>query len=274
MLDLLSPLNCDRNIEEGRFTFNARDVEQWPHADRKRIAQALDIVRNASDSPQFVLLYLLSSHHRYYFPPEFEIHKETHTLWKYLDSPIQVQNHRNRYANSVLFLDHELMNFVRSVDPERNIIIITGDHGQSMREDGVFTHGSRRSEIQMRVPLIMVGPGVPRRKISTATVHYDVLPTLLHALSGREIPIMDCDGRDLLADQDPPDKVMVLPFHLQVLEPLLIKGRDRILFKLVIGVEKPELQFAGLVDELGRYNYKVRSSERRRGALPLTGSGE
>ncbi len=76
-----------------------------------------------------------------------------------------------------------------------------------MGEDGVFIHASRMSEIQLRVPFVMVGPGIEPRKIPTATVHTDVLPTLLHVLAGKTVPIANCQGRDLIEEVAPVDEV-------------------------------------------------------------------
>ena len=51
------------------------------------------------------------------------------------------------------------MKVLRSIDLRHNLVVITGDHGESMGEDGVFRHTTRMSEIQMRVPCVIVGAG-------------------------------------------------------------------------------------------------------------------
>ena len=115
-----------------------------------------------------------------------------------------------RYRNSVLFLEDELMKVVQSIDPERNLIMITGDHGESLGEDsGAEAHGSRMSEIQLRTPFVMVGPGIPAHKVKTATSHADVLPTLLHGLAGKPVRVARCQGRDVLAQAALTDEVAV-----------------------------------------------------------------
>lgn len=75
-------------------------------------------------------------------------------------------------------------------------VFILADHGESFGEDGVVSHGSRVTEEQIRVPLIVLSPraspGV--EKIPVGTV--DVAATLLALAGVSELP---AGGRDLLA---------------------------------------------------------------------------
>jgi len=259
--EVVNSNTCDEIIADGEYTL--KGMKDWPESDRRKLARVRDLVNGAQERPQFIFFYLLSSHYRYPFPPEFDIYKESAGLWQFLNPREQVRNHLNRYANSVLFLEDEVMKLIGSIDPKRNIVMITGDHGESMGEDGVFTHASRMSEIQIRVPFIMVGPGVEPRKISTATVHTDVLPTLLHALAGRTVKIAHCQGRDLIAEVSPADQVVVVPANSpQWHGMMIIRGNKRLAFRVVDGPkEVPSVEFAGLVDEYGQFEYRVSHSE-------------
>ena len=249
---------CHDIIFEGAFGLNG--MKDWPDSDRRKLARVRSILNAPQDQPQFVFFYLLSSHYRYPFPSEFDVHHESATFWQFLNPREQIRNHLNRYANSLLFLQHEVMNFLQSINLDRNLILITGDHGESMGEDGVFTHASRMSEIQMRVPFVMVGPGVEPRKIRTATSHMDVLPTLLHTLAGKNVPIENCQGRDLIADPTPEDKVALVPANGANWDGMvLIRGNNRLAFRTTTGPgQKPSAQFAGMLDEAGNYEFKVR----------------
>jgi len=257
MAQFINDKYCDNVIKEGEFSVSS--MEDWPDSDRRKLAHAQSIINKAQDRPQFVFFYLLSSHYRYPFPPEFEILKESAGLLHFLNPWAQIRNHLNRYANSLLFLEHEVMKLVESIDPSRNIVMITGDHGESMGEDGVFTHASRMSEIQMRTPFVMVGPGIKPRKISTATVHTDVLPTLLHGLAGKNVPIRHSEGRDLMADPSPGDRVVVVPAAgLDWDGFMIIQGDKRMAFRSTTTPgTTPSVEFAGLVDEVGQFELKV-----------------
>jgi membrane-anchored protein YejM (alkaline phosphatase superfamily) len=258
LADFINNKYCDHVIEDKEFT--VQSMNDWPDADRRKLARARSIVSRSHTKPQFVFFYLLSSHYRYPFPQEFEIFKESDGLLHFLNPWAQIRNHVHRYANSCLFLEHEVMKLVESIDLTRNIVMITGDHGESMGEDGVFTHASRMSEIQMRTPFVMVGAGIEPRKISTATVHTDVLPTLLHALVGQNVPIRNCEGRDLMADPSPEDKVVVVPAGGGDWNGfMIIQGSKRMAFRSTTTTgTAPSVEFAGLVDEVGQFELKVR----------------
>lgn len=257
--DWYSSIPFDNFIQEGAYSFRQED---WPDSDRRKMKHALHILNTSTDRPNFLMVFLLSSHFSYAFPPEFEIFKSplSFWIWKLLNPKYKVEDLLNRYTNSMIFLEQEIiMPFLRQLDLSRNIIIITGDHGESMKEDGVVTHGSSPSESQLRVPFIMVGNGVESREILTATTHNDILPTLLHVIAGENVPILNSNGRDLIADLWPADEVVVVPYQgLYKQKILIIRGDKRLLFKLSEDSDhstKPE--FVGIVDEAGQFKFKV-----------------
>jgi hypothetical protein len=262
----ISDKTCDEVILDGEFAL--KGMRDWPDSDRRKLARVRNIVNTPQRQPQFIFFYLVSSHYRYPFPPEFDIFEESPYVWQFLHPTRQIQNHLNRYANAALFLEDEVLKLTESIDPKRNLILITGDHGESMGEDGVFTHGSRMSEIQMRVPFAMVGPGVTPRKISGATVHTDVLPTLLHALAGRSVDIKNCQGRDLISDSSPADRVAVVPANGPEWDGLMvIRENKRMLFRTSTdAAEVPSIEFAGLADEAGQYELKLHRGRHASGA--------
>ncbi|MGH7787581.1 MAG: sulfatase [Candidatus Binatia bacterium] len=63
------------------------------------------------------------------------------------------------------------------------LIIITSDHGEEFFEHGGGSHGRTLYEESVRVPLIIVGPGVPAgRRVGTNVSLIDLAPTLLDLL--------------------------------------------------------------------------------------------
>jgi len=83
-----------------------------------------------------------------------------------------------------------------NVDP---FFVITADHGEALGDHGYyFAHGQGLTEDQIRVPLILSGPGVRAGHRSRAPVqHIDIAPTIL-ARVGVPVP-EELPGRDLLA---------------------------------------------------------------------------
>ncbi len=266
----ISPKYCDRLILEGSFAFREKNMKEWPEADRRKLRHVSQILNGDHAQPQFVFVFLASSHFRYMYPPEFEIFKEKPSVWKYLDPKIQMDNHFKRYVNSLLFLESEVFKVFDSIDLNRTIIMITGDHGQSMREDGVFAHCSRMSEIQTRVPFVMAGPGIEARTISTATAHYDILPTLLNVLNGGNVPVHNSDGRDLISDRTPADEVSLAQRRgPNCYGIVVIDGKNRLHFRTDVNSQGSlTTEFTGLLDEAGVYQLKAGESESMLGVCP------
>lgn len=81
---------------------------------------------------------------------------------------------------------------------ERTIIVVVGDHGESLGEHQERTHGYTIYDATVHVPLIIRLPGTERpvRRISTPVSLVDVLPTLADALQFK-VPAT-CSGRTLL----------------------------------------------------------------------------
>jgi len=79
------------------------------------------------------------------------------------------------------------------------VLVVTADHGEALGEHGYyFAHGHGLTEDQIRVPLILSGPGIPAGSRSGAPVqHIDIVPTIL-ARVGVPAP-KALPGRDLLA---------------------------------------------------------------------------
>jgi hypothetical protein len=264
----LNDTYCDEVAAVGNY--DPENIKRQVDTDRGKLARLLSIVSTTKRQPQCVFFYLLSSHWPYSFPPEFQRFKDVAGFWQFLSPWEQIQGHLNRYANSLFFLDHEVMQVLGSIDMKQNIVVITGDHGESMGEDGIFRHSTRMSEIQMRTPCVMVGAGIAPRRVPTATVHSDILPTLLHALAHQSVPIENCQGRDLLAVPSPADEVAIAPANGPRWEGLLIvQGKKRMAFSTDTFSQTPAFEFAGLVDRTGQYKLEVRAPERIRHVLRI-----
>jgi choline-sulfatase len=89
------------------------------------------------------------------------------------------------YDNEVARADAQLgrlLEFVRALgrDP---VVIVTGDHGESLGEHGEATHGMLVYDAVLHVPLVLAGPGVTRARRDDPVSLVDVAPTLA-ALAG------------------------------------------------------------------------------------------
>ncbi|HEV2984094.1 MAG TPA: sulfatase-like hydrolase/transferase [Vicinamibacterales bacterium] len=79
---------------------------------------------------------------------------------------------------------------------DRTVVIVLGDHGESLGEHGEEQHAFFVYDATVRIPLIMAGPGLPARVVTDQVRIIDVMPTLLEVL-GVDVP-KAVQGRSLL----------------------------------------------------------------------------
>lgn len=105
------------------------------------------------------------------------------------------------YDGEVAFADAEIGRVLRAAAEHGGgrpaLVVILGDHGESLGEHGERTHGMLLYDGALRIPLVMAGPGVAtgdhRRPVSIV----NVAPTVLR-LAGIGVP-GSMQGRDLFS---------------------------------------------------------------------------
>ena len=95
---------------------------------------------------------------------------------------------RWRYANEVAYTDNRVAALFETLGPHMDlsetIIVFVGDHGESLGEHGYTGHGKNTLWPNLRIPLIIKGPGVPRgQRIKGPAINIDIFPTLLEMLA-------------------------------------------------------------------------------------------
>ena len=103
---------------------------------------------------------------------------------------------------------------------DRTVVVVTGDHGESLGEHGEQTHGVFAYEAVLRVPLVIAGPGVPRRVMPGAAAHVDVVPTIVELIGATGAA---SDGRSLLPalrGEAAPE----IPIYFEALDAALMRG--------------------------------------------------
>ncbi|MDJ0975110.1 MAG: sulfatase-like hydrolase/transferase [Planctomycetota bacterium] len=196
----------------------------WPDRDRACVTTVRRILANADGTPQLVVVFLMSTHWSYEFPAAYgeglEVAPPTH--WNDRDR-VAASAMRARYGASLRFLDDELGAFVASAASPEHLVIVTGDHGESFRDDGVSAHATKLSDAQTRTPFIAVGPGFPAVRRRHASLHLDLVPTLAHWLYPTGLEIRHADGIDLRASDARRDFLLMSPvegvWHLALVRP-------------------------------------------------------
>ena len=94
------------------------------------------------------------------------------------------------YDEEIRYVDDGIKKLIGTLKEEgiekETLVIIFSDHGESLTEHGIFFDHHGLYENNIHVPLIMVGPNVPRgRTIKQLVQHTDLAPTILEAAQVR-----------------------------------------------------------------------------------------
>jgi arylsulfatase A-like enzyme len=122
---------------------------------------------------------------------------------------------RDMYDQEVRYTDTHVGRLLdalaKSPAAARTVIVVTGDHGEAFGEHHLVCHGRELWEEIIRVPLVVVGPGVAVKRIARQTSLIDLFPTILD-LFGAKIP-EGTHGSSLLPDwvagQELPERPIV-----------------------------------------------------------------
>ena len=148
-----------------------------------RRTQITDYVTNApKDKPLFLWVHLFEPHEPYVLHPEHRFGGE---------GSIEA------YDSEIATADDEVGMIVEAVERRRPgaIVVVSADHGEEFGDHGGRYHGTTVYEEQVRVPLVVVAPGVPPGVVSAPVQTIDLLPTTLAAL---DVPLpARVRGRDL-----------------------------------------------------------------------------
>lgn len=91
------------------------------------------------------------------------------------------------YDGEILYMDHNmgrLFDYLKASGlADNTLLIITADHGETIGEHKLLDHGHTLYQEQIRIPLILAGPGIPPGKRAPGVIrNIDVLPTLMEFL--------------------------------------------------------------------------------------------
>jgi choline-sulfatase len=175
----------DQNLVAGsfRYSYLARET---PAADTVQRAQSwLDGQPASPDQPFFMWVHLFDPHHPYTPPPGYA-----------------ERSQNNPYDGEITYADEQLGRLVDSLRERKllrnTLVIVTGDHGESLGEHGESTHSVFLYDSVTRVPLIFSHPSLSMGMVVPRAVsHVDLLPTVLDLL---QFPVPEnLDGISLAA---------------------------------------------------------------------------
>lgn len=177
-------------IDQSRFqAFEQRSLDfeyRWVEfaEGEKRIAQVREYLASAPhDQPLFVWVHLFGPHEPYEAHPELNLGLGDRDV--------------DRYDAEVAAADATVGELLSLMDARRPgaVTILSADHGEEFGDHGGRYHGSSVYEEQVRVPLVVAGPGIKAQRVKEVVQTIDLLPTVLSALSVPRPPRIR--GRDL-----------------------------------------------------------------------------
>jgi arylsulfatase A-like enzyme/Flp pilus assembly protein TadD len=153
---------------------NSRDVLEDPERRAgDTVDRALRWLEAQSGKPYFLWVHVYDPHMPYQPPSPFK------------------ENYKDRpYDGEVAYADRELGRLFDAVrkksPPDKTIIAVLSDHGESLGEHGEYSHGVFLYDATLRIAFLISGPGVPagmRVKQQARTI--DFLPTVLELMGGK-----------------------------------------------------------------------------------------
>ncbi|MEZ4318643.1 MAG: sulfatase [Myxococcota bacterium] len=167
-------------------------------------------VRSVPDGePLFLFLHTYDVHYAYDPPPPYDTkfdrapvdsdakYKTYAHYRKRMIGPAQLEHQVAQYDEAILSVDDQLARLDRILrDAGREVRwVITADHGEEFGERGSWGHAHTLYAEQLRVPLVMSGPGLPRGVVVEEPVGTQDLAPTLAAWTGVELGAVD--GIDL-----------------------------------------------------------------------------
>lgn len=151
-----------------------------------RVVARLDALPTESGGkPFFLFAHYFDPHSRYMNHPEV---KEFGTSLM------------DKYDSEIAFTDHHLKPVLEALSrgphPEKTMVVITSDHGESFKDHGFHFHGRTVYQDEVGVPLIVRAPGLAPGRSDVIASLVDLLPTVTGAAGA---PCSDCPGVDLVA---------------------------------------------------------------------------
>ena len=179
---------------------SARPIQKdLGYSDDYMLGKIIDrLSRPDGGTGRFVWTHLMATHHPYPGGPE---------PVSYGDKPI------DHYDRAIHFVDREIgrvLDLARAPGrADRTWVIVTADHGEGFMEHGHLGHGSEVYQEHIHVPMIIWGPGVEARRLSTPISQIHLGRTILE-MAGIAAPPALC-GTSLLPalrGEPPPEQAI------------------------------------------------------------------
>ncbi|HEX9500452.1 MAG TPA: sulfatase, partial [Thermoanaerobaculia bacterium] len=125
------------------------------------VDRALAWLKRSDARPWFVWVHLYDAHAPYAPPPPFP----------------------QTYDGEIAYVDAQAGRILSAIDRSRTIVVVVGDHGESLGEHDETTHGLLVYESTLHVPLIVTGPNIKPREDSQPLGTVKIAPMIAELAS-------------------------------------------------------------------------------------------
>jgi arylsulfatase A-like enzyme len=180
----------NQGFEEWDLTIVRRYGLRTPHVSTSHEVsdRAIEWLGKQPDdgAPFFLWLHYFDPHH-FYQPHD--------DLVDFGDEDIDRYDEEIRYTD--LHLGRFLDALAESPHGDNTYIMVHGDHAEGFGEHGYRYHGQHLYNDQVRVPLLLWGPGIPSTVVEQPVAMLDIYPSVLE-LVGAPVPYEELQGRSVL----------------------------------------------------------------------------
>ncbi|MGQ9672392.1 MAG: sulfatase-like hydrolase/transferase [Candidatus Aminicenantales bacterium] len=140
-------------------------------------------------------------------------------------SPFDSRFRERPYDGEVAYVDFALGKLFDYLG-ERNLfettlVVVTGDHGESLGEHGEKTHGFFAYNSTLWVPLFLCAPGLRPRQVRQPVCHIDIFPTICDILKLKKPPFLQgISLLEFLNQKEPSTR----PIYFESLYPYYSRG--------------------------------------------------
>ena len=183
-----------RGLDQGFGTYSLGTSPACPGSPRARrpaddvVSEAVTWLARHDPSPFFVWIHLYDTHRPYRVPDDY------------------ARGYADPYAAAIAFEDAQIARLISHLDArdllDETLMVVVGDHGESLGDHGEESHGIFIYQDALRVPLIFRGPGVVPRRVGAPVRLVDVMPTILDMFGVGKPPMDGISLTRLLAGGD------------------------------------------------------------------------
>lgn len=144
------------------------------------VDEALSWLERHDAGPFFAWIHLYDTHRPYDLPDEYR------------------DGHYDPYLAAIAYEDAQIARVMSHLSTRgllgNTLIVVAGDHGESLGDHGEQSHGIFVYQEALRVPFMISGPGVAPRRVTTVARLVDLMPTVLDLFG---VPASGVDGISL-----------------------------------------------------------------------------